>query len=106
MEPDESSWYTVRCVLRSEADDGHLYEERITLWQGESLDEAIASAEAEGAEYAEDTGAEYLGLAQAYWLPDPPGNGVGVFSLIRQSDLPADDYLDAFFDTGQERQAQ
>ena len=44
----------------------------------------------------------YLGLAQAYRLVDEPGHGAEVFSLIRRSDLPGDDYLNAFFDTGAE----
>ncbi len=105
MEPDQSPWYTVRCVFRSEADDGHVYEERITLWRAGGLDEAIALAETEAAEYAQIGQVEYLGLAQAYWLQTPPDGGAEVFSLMRESDLDADDYLDQFFDTGRERQA-
>ncbi|HEY7947443.1 MAG TPA: hypothetical protein VID75_07195 [Acidimicrobiales bacterium] len=105
MDSDQSPWYTVRCVFQSESDDGNLYEERITLWRAEGLDEAIALAEAEAAEYAQAGQVEYLGLAQAYWLQTPPDGGADVFSLMRESDLGPDDYLDQFFDTGRERQA-
>ncbi|WP_223246608.1 DUF4288 domain-containing protein [Curtobacterium sp. ER1/6] len=65
---------------------------------------AIARAEDEAARYAVDVDAEYLGLAQAFALVDDPGDGAEVFSLMRDSDLPPDEYLDAFFDTGDERQ--
>ena len=68
---------------------------------------AIARAEDEAARYAADVDAEYLGLAQAFALVDDPGDGAEVFSLMRESDLPPpppDEYLDAFFDTGDERQ--
>lgn len=33
-----------------------------------------------------------------------PRDGAEVFSLMRDSDLEPDDYLDAFFSTGNERQ--
>ncbi len=103
-------WYAVRCVFRSawaESSEGlpadvHLYEERITLWQASSLEEAIALAEAEAGEYADD-GDDYLDLAQAYKLFDDPVHGGEVFSLMRSSTLEPDAYLDSFFDTGDER---
>jgi hypothetical protein len=49
---------------------------------------------------------EYTGLAQAYWLVDEPTNGTEVFALVRESALETDDYLDRFFDTGNERQGR
>lgn len=52
----------------------------------------------------ENIGCRYLGLVQAYNLADEPGHGAEVFSLILDSDLPATDYVTAFFDTGSERQ--
>ncbi|WP_182046274.1 hypothetical protein [Curtobacterium sp. ME26] len=57
---------------------------------------AIARAEDEAARYAVDVDAEYLGLAQAFALVDDPDDGAEVFSLMRDSDLPPDEYLDAF----------
>jgi len=99
-------WYTVRCVFQSDSDDGFAYEERVTLWQAESFDQAISLAEAEASEYAAHVRVKHVGLAQAYLLgdPDPPTSGAEVFSLVRDSDLAPKEYLDRFFDTGRERQ--
>ncbi len=107
----DPSWYAVRCIFRSAwthtgddvVPDEQLYEERITLWQATSVEEAIALAEAEAEDYAGDED-EYLEIAQAYLLYDAPTQGAEVFSLMRSSQLEPDEYLDAFFDTGSERQ--
>lgn len=103
-------WYAVRCVFAvgwpPEA-VGNTYEERITLWHAESIDEAIERAETEAGEYAEaieESPHRYLGLAQAFHLSDVPADGAEVFSLMRQSNLEPDDYLTRYFDTGSERQ--
>lgn len=109
---DAPGRYSVRCVLRfrDSSHDGRfdgLYEERITLWRAASFDEAIALAEAEVREYARDLDADYTGLAQSYRLADDPADqGAEVFSLVRDSALPVEDYLDRHFDTGTERQGQ
>jgi hypothetical protein len=101
-------WYAVRCVFRSawmeteHVPDEQLYEERVTIWQASSSEEAIALAEAEAEEYAGDED-EYLELAQAYQMFDGLAHGAEVFSLMRTSKLEPDEYLDAFFDTGDER---
>jgi hypothetical protein len=107
--PDDenTSWYGIRCLFQHGPTDsqGSSYEERVTIWRAASFDEAIALAEAEAAEYAETLGdTTDLGLVQAYALSEPPGHGAEVFSLIRDSALAADEYLDQFFDTGGERQ--
>jgi hypothetical protein len=99
-----AEWFSVRCVLRSSVDGHRVYEERVTLWQAHDFDQAVALAEAEAGDYAEAIDAEYIGLAQAYRLPDAPGHGAEVFSLCRDSELPPDEYVDRFFDTGAERQ--
>ncbi len=107
---DEKSWFAVRCVFASGWPPGRetpLYEERITIWLASSGEEAIERAEAEAVEYAgaiEESPDTYLGLAQCYRLFDSPGDGAEMFSLVRQSELGPDDYLDAFFDTGTERE--
>lgn len=87
-------------------EQAHRYEERITIWQASTIDEAIRMAEAEAEQYAGITGEPvdvYLGLAQAYDLADPPGHGTEVFSLMRDSQLDPGQYLDQFFDTGFEK---
>ncbi|RNL64326.1 DUF4288 domain-containing protein [Nocardioides marmoriginsengisoli] len=101
-------WYAVRCVFGSEADneDETTYEERITLWQATSADEAIERAEVEALAYAasiEEVEVNYLGLAQCFHLFDDPSDGAEIFSLMRDSELEPDDYLDTFFDSGDER---
>jgi hypothetical protein len=106
--PQESSaptWYTVRCLFGSEGEQGFVYEERITLWCTDSFDNAISLAETEAATYAATNGVEYLNLAQVCLLPGHPTSGAEVFSLSRDSELATDQYLDAFFDTGSERQS-
>jgi len=100
---------SVRCIFACgwPPEEDASFEERVTLWRATSPDEAIRRAEDEAREYAstiEEAPGTYLGLAQAYRLVDQPGDGAEVFSLIRRSELPADDYLDAFFDTGDEYQ--
>jgi hypothetical protein len=102
-------WYSVRCVFQlNEISEGDSpYEERITLWQASDFDQAIEQAEAEALDYIEDTEWAYLGLAQCFYLGDEVtqvGTGTEIYSLIRDSDLPPDEYLDAFFDTGTEHQ--
>lgn len=95
-------WFGVRTILRSPPG---LYEERVTIWLASDLDDAIALGEAEAIEYAEIVESEYLGLAQAYGpIDDGPVVGAEVFSLMRDSELDADAYLNRFFDTGAERQ--
>jgi hypothetical protein len=96
-------WYSVRCLLRFPQD---VYEERITLWEAASFDVAIERAEAEVADYVKDSDGEYIGLAQAFHLFDPPADGMEVFSLLRESDLPPDAYTQTYFATGRERQQE
>ena len=104
-------WYSVRCVFQliDVREDESPYEERITLWQASDFETAIELAEDEAAEYIEDTSWAYLGLAQCFYLGDDVNrilSGTEVYSLIRNSDLPPEDYLDTFFDTGDEYQRQ
>jgi hypothetical protein len=100
---DTGGWFGVRCVFRWSGPS--TYEERVTLWEADSLDDAIAKAESEARAYAERLNSEFLDIAQAYWIgADRPPAGAEVFSLMRDSTLESDDYLDAFYDTGRERQ--
>lgn len=77
------------------------------MWRASSAEVAIARAEAEAVEYAggiDGTSDTYLGIAQSYRLVDPPTDGAEVFSLMRESALEPEEYLNTFFDTGAERQ--
>jgi hypothetical protein len=103
---EEPGWYGVRCVIDlGGVEEGRLYEERVTVWRADSFEAAIALALEEAAEYAAlFPPARSTDLAQAYALSDVPGHGAEVFSLIRVDPRDTDPYLDAFFDTGRERQ--
>src|SRR4051812_13540723 len=101
--------FTVRCIFRlnSIANQklSNLYEERITIWQAENLDHAIHLAELEAADYA-DGSCEFLGFSQAYAMfEEAQVHGIEIFSLIRESNLDAEEYIDAFFDNGTEHQS-
>ena len=105
MTDEADEWYAVRCVFRWTEADERPYEERITLWRAVDLDAALSQAEAEAREYAENTGVTYLGFAQSYATGEKeltPGSEV--FSLLRDSALPSEEYLDRYFDAGGERQ--
>jgi len=108
MTTERSGWYGVRCVFEHgpAGPQGTSYEERVTLWRAGSFDDAIELAEEEARQYAGDlTDVSYLDLAQCYELGESPGHAAEVFSLIRESPMAANDYLDSFFDTGRERQS-
>lgn len=111
MDEAQHPWFAVRCVIRFANGVGNggaaVYEERITLWRAASFSEAIERAESEAREYATDLDAECIDLAQAFHLfvNEDVNDGAEVFSLMRTSDLPADEYVDRFFDTGDERQS-
>lgn len=113
MSDETLSWYSVRCAFASETwvdEDGSYttYEERVTLWQAGSADEAIERAEAEALAYAaavEETPVTYLGLAQCFHLFDEPGDGAEMFSMMRDSELDPEEYIDTFFDTGSEHRS-
>lgn len=94
-------WFAVRCIFEF---DEETFEERITLWRALGFDDAIAHAEREAAEYSDLTESKYLGLAQEFQISDELGEGAEVFSLLRDSSLAPKDYIDRFFDTGDERQ--
>jgi hypothetical protein len=107
VEPGQDNrWYAVRSLFRIPGEPESVYEERITLWQARSFGQAMERAEAEAEEYAEFSGATYLSdFAQAYHLADaPPRDGAEVFSVVRDSSLPPNAYIDRFFSSGQERQ--
>jgi len=102
--------FAVRCVIEIPKEEfntlSHLYEERITVWLAADIDEAIDKAIAEVGGYSMKNNFSYTGLSQGYQMYSQVDlDGVEVFSLLRESDLPPEEYLDTFFSTGSERQA-
>jgi len=102
--------FSVKCLFRHEPSGSdackHLYEERITIWRTKTAVEAIRLAEQEAEKYvaASEKPVQYIGYCVSYATYQTRfRNGMGVFSLIRESDLPAEKYLDRFYDTGKER---
>jgi hypothetical protein len=110
------AWFSVRTVYLLPRSKKKLYEERITVWRATSLAEAIELAEVEANAYEGEpdvdgraTGPKYLGLAQGYAMAnqsDSVSSADEIFSLLRSSTLKPQAYLDAFFDTGSERQTE
>jgi hypothetical protein len=103
--------YSVRCFFEWSAREGmkkkHLYEERITIWKTSDFDQAIELAEKDAKIYAESIDAEYLELAQGFYLfDDIESSGKEIYSLLRESNLKPEKYLDRFFDTGFEHQRE
>lgn len=112
---DSFKWFGVRSIFEwtnhREA-DLRAYEERIVSVWADSLDSAIELAEVEAADYCSggSIGFEHLGLYQGYVMSAPDNfdySGplepfVELFSQLRWSSLEPEDYLNRFFDTGQE----
>ncbi|HEY3506428.1 MAG TPA: DUF4288 domain-containing protein [Actinocatenispora sp.] len=100
-------WYAVRSVVKWSDDENDVsrYEERIVIFQADSFETATRMAEEEAEEYAKDiVQGESLGLYQAFEISESFEDGSELFSLVRDSDLAPEEYLDHFFDTGRERQ--
>jgi Domain of unknown function (DUF4288) len=101
----EQKWFAVRCFFLIEAgsvasvlsERGQMYEERITIWQAESSEEAFEKAFAEADRYAaEASGTELIDYATSYELYDPPADGAEVWSLMRDSWLPPKEYIERY----------
>lgn len=105
----DSLWFGARTVYRVEQSNtvtspNNLYEERVVLISGNSFDDAIAKAEKEAEIYASNTDMNYLGYVNVFELYHSKiEDGTEVYSLMRESELEADAYLDRFIDTGSER---
>lgn len=63
-------------------------------------------AEAESVEYAAANMLVDLGFTQVYEMFTEATDGAEEFSLIRDSDLQPDDYLESFFATGGEHEGK
>ncbi len=95
------TFFGVRSVVQHA---GATYEERVVLLEAEDEDGAFVLAERELEEYcAALTDCRALGLLQSFRIDEGPiASGTEVFSLMRNSRLEPDEYLDRFVDTGDE----
>ncbi len=98
-------WFGVRCWFLFESgaldtDRGQLYEERVTIWRAVSLDDARKQAAAEADAYAGEVGATRIDYIETYRMVGPPSEGAEVWSVMRGSWLPSDEYLTRFVTEG------
>jgi len=106
MNQSSSTWYSCKCIFVSTRDDtacDFTYEERITLWSAIDAYSAIKLAEDEASAYAEENTVKYTGFCTSFQLFDQPIAGKEIYSIIRNSDLDPEQYLDEHYDTGEER---
>jgi hypothetical protein len=104
-----SKWFGVRSVFQHQRQDispgSNLYEERVVIVRAADFATALGKAESEAGEYACDDDVQFLGFSQAFEIyEDPSSPPAEVFSLMRESPLDAEAYIDSFFSTGSERE--
>ena len=103
------SWYGVKCIFRhnhlvADKKDHYVYEERIVIVLASNEDEAIALAEKEAKEYGSSPDSDYLHFATSFHTYEEKIVHLSeAYSEMRQSSLEPDEYLDYFYDTGNER---
>jgi hypothetical protein len=105
---DDEPWYSAKCIFLHadvQSENGRVYEERVVLLKAENLDEAIEFAEKEATEYAQNLeGCSYLGFVSVFHIYDETiESGTEIYSLMRDSKLDKNKYLNRFYDTGKER---
>jgi hypothetical protein len=97
----QKKWFAVQCFFLIEAgsvvaERGQAYEERITLWQAVDADEAIGKASRAADDYAAEGGFQRVDYVTSYEMFEPPGEGSEVWSLMRDSWLPPEEYVERF----------
>ena len=104
---ESEPWFGVRLLNRHTRAAGQTFEERILIIRSQTAEDAIESAESISIQEYEDETTERLGYAMSFNIFDCNGpslpHGTEVFSLMRESDLTPDEYLDRFYDSGAER---
>jgi hypothetical protein len=104
---DNLNWYGAKTIYKHSLIEDDiaktLFEERVVLFQAIDFDGAIAQAEVEAEAYAVSNDVEYLGFMDVFHIFDEKvGRGTEVYSLMRESGLSEQDYLDRFYDDGNE----
>ena len=101
---DGKLWFSARTVYEHDKPGDGLFEERIVVLRAGGFDEALERAEVEAVAYGEAVGCVYTGYVSVFELVEETlGDGSEVFSLMRDSDLNAEEYIDRFYTTGDER---
>ena len=104
---EHEPWFGVRLLYRHTRTRGQTYEERILIVRSKTAEDAIETAESLSAQEYEDETTERLDYALSFNIFDCDGpclqHGTEVFSLMRDSRLTPDEYLDRFHDSGSER---
>ncbi len=102
MQPSIRKWFAVRTVLAqvgtalADGEPAWAYRERITLWQADTAEVAVAQAEADAVAFGSDADASYLGSASVFELAGAPEPGCELFATMRTSLLGPNDYLSRF----------
>jgi hypothetical protein len=100
-------WFGVKTILihLHESDSTlRVYEESVLLVKADNFDDAIASAERIVRKNCSVLSCEDSGFYNAFEITDDKlSNGVEVYSIMRESKIEIDKYLDKFYDTGFER---
>ncbi len=107
---NEREWYSVKCVfeikLLTQTALSAVYEERIVVLKAISLDDAIKQGLDEAREYEQSVGdgsIKYSGFISAYHTYEKEiAVKSEVFSMMRKSNLPLNEYLTHFYDDGNE----
>ncbi len=111
---EEREWYGVKCIfehdgLTQEA-EATLYEERVVILRATNFDDATAQGEAEAQQYCSAIGNDsirYTGFISAYRTADTElTEPMEVYSLMRETTLPREDFITRFYDDGSERTQQ
>lgn len=106
---EEKVWYGAKTLYQVQTNTVEspkkLYEERVVILKASSLDNAIVEAEKEARQYAsDDSGITYLEYVNVFKLISQEiRDKTEVFSLMRESRLGANKYIDRYFNTGNER---
>lgn len=104
----KNPWYGVKCLFSHtqiiNKEEKMFYEERVLLIRANNFEEAIEKAEQEAVLYAYLLDeVEYLEYSNAFNIFEAEINdGSEIYSIIRESNLDRDEYLDKFYDTGDE----
>jgi hypothetical protein len=104
----DEPWVAVKCLFshpnRVKDSEQNLYEERVTLWQAGSFDEAFRLAEAEAKKYAASDDCIFVRTTDAFHLFDQEvGHSSEIWSTMRGSGMDAETYASTFCCTSRDR---